>query len=273
VREHVVSISYEKDGKPQRRFFAVPAGESDPEFLTWLKVLSIPTGSAGGQLATGASRDASQGAGRFAQEREKAYPAFFGKKWSVRRDAPRAAPPIDVYVFEPGEDDFGNKRDFYTLATSGMSDAAMPVPDGLPRRAELLLYVQKPADEHVEVLQWLARLPHAQQGTWFGGGTTMTNGQPPQPIFEGGEANCYLFLFPVVGKDSELHSRLVLDGDPTVALWVVPITHPECQFILDNSLKDFLNVLDKKKHPFLLNEKRRSYVGEKGKGLFGLLRK
>jgi hypothetical protein len=265
INDHVVSIVYEKEGQQQRRYFAVPAGENDPEFLTWLKTLKIPTGSLEPQRPSGASKGA-DGASRFAAAREKAYPAFFGKKWMVRRESPPQHPPIDVYVFEPGEDDFGNNRDFYTLVTSGMSNAAMSAPDGVARRAELLLYVDKPADEHIEVLQWLARLPLTQQGTWYGGGTTMTNGQPPQPIFEGSELNCYLFLFPIVGKDDQLEKQLILDGDPTVVLWVVPITNEECQFILDNSLKDFLDVLDKKKHPFLLNEKRRGYIGGKGKG-------
>lgn len=266
--DHVVSIVYEKDGQQQRRFFAIPAEESDPEFLGWLKALKIPQGSLGPAGAVEGHLPEKPG---FSAEREKVFPRFFGAKWTVRRDSPPPYPAIDVMVFEPGKDGHGNERNFYTLVTSGMSDAPMSVPEQLPRRAELLLYVSDPKDEHIEVLQWLARLPHMQQGTWYGGGTTMTNGNPPQPIFEGSELNNYLFLFPVVGKDDEVPKQLVVGGDATTVLWVVPITHAECQLILEKSLKAFLDVLDKKRHPFILNEKRGCYV--RSKGLFGFLRK
>jgi hypothetical protein len=152
-------------------------------------------------------------------------------------------------------------RDFYTLVTGGMSDAPMRVPKGTPfRRGELLLYVAEPTEQHVNLLRWLAGLPHIQKTTWYGFGTTMTNGRPPRPIFDDSVLDCFLFLEPVVGRDNTLHEKLEVDDDPVALLWVVPITNAECQYILDRDLSDFLNLLDKKEHPFVLDEGRRSYV-------------
>ena len=44
---HVISIIFGDKENPQRVYFAVPADESDPQFLSWIKSLNIPTGSAG----------------------------------------------------------------------------------------------------------------------------------------------------------------------------------------------------------------------------------
>ena len=43
--DHVVSIIFGDKEKPQRAYFAIPAGENDPQFLTWLKSLNIPKGT------------------------------------------------------------------------------------------------------------------------------------------------------------------------------------------------------------------------------------
>ena len=123
--------------------------------------------------------------------------------------------------------------------------------------------MNEPTEQHILVLRWLAGLPHIQERTWYGGGTTMTNGRPPQPIFDDSVLDCFLFLNPPVGRDHAVHEKLVIDNDPTTMLWVVPITEVECQFILDQSLQEFLNLLDRKEHPFILDEGRRSYVKAK----------
>jgi hypothetical protein len=245
VSYHVISIALQKATKLTRACFLVPAKESDPNFLAWLQALSVP---------------ASTRTDRLRAAREKVYQERFGNKWRLHRERPSEGPAIDVYVFEPGAQK-GEPREFYTLVTGGMSNSPMAVPDGASfRRAELILYVDEPADKHVNLLRWLARLPHIQQGTWYAPGSTMTNGQPPQPIFEGSELSCFLFSQSIVVPDAAIQQKLVLEGDPTVMLWVVPITNLECQFILKRNLDEFYRVLDKKAHPLVLDEKRHSYI-------------
>src|SRR5262245_53972354 len=259
---HVIGIAFGTTEDPKWAYFAVPANESDPQFLNWLKSLNIPTGSAGPPPVP--ARAPANGPGRLAKARENVYPKFFGSNWTVDREEDPDGPAIDVYVFEPGEDGRGKERDFYTLVTGGMSDKRMRVPKEVEfRRAELVLYVEKPTDEQIGLLRWLARLPLVQEGTWYSPGTTMTNGNPPRPIFDDSDLCCYLFLEPVVGRDNKLHEKLDVDGDPVALLWVVPITEAECQYILDRSPDDFLDLLDRKKHPFVLDEGRRSYVRAK----------
>jgi hypothetical protein len=261
LSEHVIGIAFTKGAQVQRAYFAVPANESDPEFLRWLEALNVPTRSAAQPRQPNVRAAGDKKLSRLAAAREKVYPAFFGKKWSIRRESPPQEPPIDIYVFDPGKDAGGDERDFYTLVTSGMSDSPMNVPDDAPfRRAELLLYVDDPADERLRVLQWLARLPLTQQRTWYGPGTTMTNGQPPEPIFDNSELDCFFFMRPIFGQDDAVHEKLVLDGDPTTMLWVVPITHAECKFIQKNSPSRFVDLLIEKTHPLILDETRRSYI-------------
>ena len=120
----------------------------------------------------------------------------------------------------------------------------MRVPDERPIPSGRInpLRRTKPTKQHIGLLRWLAGLPHIQERTWYGFGTTMTNGRPPQPIFDDSELDCFLFLESVVGRDNTVHEKLVLDGDPTAVLWVVPITEAECQFIIEESIQEFLDI-------------------------------
>jgi hypothetical protein len=159
-------------------------------------------------------------------------------------------------MFVPSEE-----RPFFTLVTGGLSDARMNMPSGAPfRRAELVLYVDDPTDESILLLQFLAQLPLVQETTWYGPGTTMTNGNPPQPIFPGSPLDCYLFLYPIVEGDNTLHERLQIQGDATALLWVIPITHSERRFMMDRDLNAFLDVLEKHQHPFVLDPQRKGYM-------------
>ena len=260
---HVIGIVYQRGLKPTHRCFLVPAEESDPEFLGWLEALRVPAGAGMNTELPVPAGSGEPGTRRLDAAREEVYEECFGNKWTVNRDSPLQGPAIDVYVFEPGTQE--NGRDFYTLVTGGMSDYPMRVPDGASfRRAELILYVDQPTEQHVKLLRWLGQLPHVQEDTWYMPGTTMTNGQPPQPIFDGSELDCFLFSMSVVSPDAAIQENLVLEGDPTITLWVVPITHLECRFILKRTLDEFFQVLDKKAHPFVLDERRCSYIRPKG---------
>lgn len=276
VGHHVIGIIFGDGDEIRQQVSMVPADERDAEFKRWLKALNIPAGSnspgprpsfrasVGDYVRQMRSSVMPHKLGGMSAVRQKIYPSYFGPKFKVVRDASGEKPAIDVVIFEPGTSKRGTERDYYCLVTSGMSDKPMRIPDGATfARAELLLYVEKPTDIHINVLQWLARLPHQQKTTWYGPGTTMTNGNPPQPIFDDSELDCYLFLSSIVGEDDVVHRELILDGDPTTLLWVVPIANRECQYIIKSGLDDFLEILDKANFSFVLNEKRRSCI--KGK--------
>lgn len=191
--------------------------------------------------------------------REAAYVRQFGPFEGVCHQLLPVVPHIDVYVHPP----HGNRR-FATLVTGGMSDRRMQMPPGpASPRAELLLYVDQPTDEHVNLLRFLAQIP-MRQNTWYSISSTMTNGNPPRPIFEGSALDCYLFMPPIVGTDGELRDSLRIEGDPVEMLWAMPITSAERQFNIDKGFGPFLDLLDKKSHPPVLDPKRKCYVTKRG---------
>lgn len=262
---HLVSIIFGDKDNPTTVYFAVPTSETDPQLQSWLKSLNVPKGSMTPEPPALPVRGrAKESLSNFSATREKVYKKFFGDRFRVDEGGADDGPAIDVYIFKPGEDSRGDERDFYTLVTSGMSDRPMRVPDSVDHcRAELVLYVKKPTDEQIGMLRWLATLPHTQRTTWYSYGTTMTNGQPPRPMFEDSDLDCFFFTHPIIERDDTMSEKLVLDGDPTDLLWVMPITEAECQFILDNEFKDFFELLERKQHPFILDEGRRSYVKDR----------
>lgn len=188
--------------------------------------------------------------------REPVYRELFGDCFTVNHELQPLVPHVDVYHFEPGYDE----RSFHTLITGGMSDLPMYwTPEGVARRVELVIYTDRFEPHVVELLRWLAHLVH-DQATWLSPGSTMTNGHPPQPIFDGSVLDCFAFLDSVVQPDAFLRDKLVLGGDPVDLLWVMPITAKEMGVIRERSLDAFLDLLDANHHPHVLNVRRRSYV-------------
>jgi hypothetical protein len=269
VGTYVVSIGFGEPDRPQLVTFAVPADEPDPQFRSWLKSLNVPTGAAAPPPLPPARKpvkpaeeaEPAEEVDELIAAREEMYASLFGPVWTVDRGEDGDGPAIDVYTFEPED---SHKRDFFTLITGGMADERMRVPKGAEyRRAELVLYVAEPTELHVNLLRWLATLPHVQETTWYGPGTTMNNGNPPQPIFDDSVLDNFLFLESIVSPDNTLSEQWTLDDDPVGLLWVVPITDAERHFIMDRELSDFLDLLDRKGHPHVLDEGRRSYVRAK----------
>jgi hypothetical protein len=259
---HVVTIAFGEPDRPQLVQFAVPADEADPPFRSLLKSLNIPAATPtppplpARKPAEPAEED--EEVDELIAAREEMYASLFGPVWTVDRGEEEDGPAIDVYTFEPED---VKRRDFYTLITGGMADERMRVPRGAEyKRAELVMYVAEPTETHVNLLRWLATLPHVQETTWYGPGTTMTNGSPPCPIFDDSVLDNFLFLESIVSPDDTLAERWILDDDPVGLLWVVPITDAERRFIQDRELSDFLELLDRKGHKHVLDEGRRSYV-------------
>jgi hypothetical protein len=190
----------------------------------------------------------------FVKVREETYGRYFGDEFTVSHELLPLVPHIDVYTFEPTDE-----RPFYTLITGGMSDQPQHAPEGLPvRRVELVLYVEEPKQQYIDVLRWLAHLVHDQQ-TWFSPGSTMTNGNPPRPIFEGSELTCYFFSMSPFEPDMNFADELQIDGEPLFVLWVVPLSTAECEYLRENE-DEFYALLDQNEHSVLLDDSRQSYV-------------
>ncbi len=97
---------------------------------------------------------------------------------------------LDVLYIPPTPE-----RPYTVLATSGVSDLPMSVPEGLEDRARAELLIVLPEswplseeafedDANYWPVRWLksiGRLPH-EYDTWLGWGHTIPNGHPPEPI-------------------------------------------------------------------------------------------
>lgn len=199
----------------------------------------------------------------FVEQREAEYVNRFGPYSQVFHELQPIIPHIDVYVHPPHDD-----RDFTTLVTGGMSDNPMPVPPGpCSPRAELLLYVIETTEVYVNLLRFLAQLPY-KQNIWYSYGSTMTNGQPPRPIFDGSVLDCYVFMPSIIDTDCDIGKSVVIEGAPLQLLWVVPITSAERQLIMDQGMDAFYGLLNKHNHPLVVDQARKCYV--KRKRWFGL---
>jgi hypothetical protein len=113
--------------------------------------------------------------------------------------------------------------------------------------------------DYIRLLRALARLPHDQKAR-LSYGTLMGNGNPAQPIFKGSVLDSYVFMIPNVESDFRIQDTLRIDDDPLQLLWVVPITEAERQFIAQQGMQPFCNLLDRNNHSLALNPMRQSYV-------------
>lgn len=194
----------------------------------------------------------------FAEKREAAYDNLFGKSAHVWHELLPLVPHIDVYRFPPGF----KGRDYYTLATSGMSNFRMKLPPGIDikyARAELIFYCTEPKDDYAELLRRIAHFPH-DNNTWLGPGHTMPNGTPPAPVFGSAALDSFMFIPTIVSPDKDLPNKIKLDADPVSFLWVVPITTAECELKLRKGTSAILDLFNRFEHPFVFSGDRRSYV-------------
>jgi len=195
----------------------------------------------------------------YAEQREQAYASLFGESGTVLHEVLPLVPHIDVYSYKPGH----ANRDFWTLATSGMSDLAMTLPEDVGRdyaRVELVFYCDEPKDCYTGLLRTMAHFPHDHE-TWLGPGHTMANGNPPSPIFQDTPGlDCFLFMPAILSPDDALANLVTLDGDPLNFLWLVPITSAECDLRLQRGMDALYDLFDQVRHPHVFTGNRRSYV-------------
>jgi hypothetical protein len=200
-----------------------------------------------------------EGASEFAHAREAAYERLFGKPLSVSHELLPLVPHIDVYTFKRSQGD----REIYSLVTGGMSDLDMTVPSGAgedsPTRVELIFYCNKPREEYISTLRWVAHFPHDSR-SWLGHGHTMPNGNPPVPFWGSTDLDTLFFMPPIVRKDQTLSSELNLGGEPVHFLWVVPLTTAECNFKLTHGFDAMLDLFQQNRHPHVFDPRRKSYV-------------
>ena len=111
---------------------------------------------------------------------------------------------VDVYVVGPSHD-----RPYHCLVTSGMSEKAMPVPEGAldGRFAELMICL--PSDWPLTLKAWrdetnywpirllkqLARYPHENE-TWLYNGHSVDRSDPPEPFAENTRMTSVVLLRP-----------------------------------------------------------------------------
>ena len=179
---------------------------------------------------------------------------FIGEPAHVFHEVVSDLVHIDVHIVAPSAD-----RPCYTLVTTGMSDAAMTVPEGAEafRHAELLLSLPETwtpgplweANLHDETVYWpikllksLARFPHTY-GTWLGPGHTVPNGDPPAP-FASNTQLCCAMVMPTMTLPVEF-SELAVRPEKTINFYaVVPLHLSEMHFKLQKGSEALMAALE-----------------------------
>ncbi|HEY2014678.1 MAG TPA: suppressor of fused domain protein [Bryobacteraceae bacterium] len=197
----------------------------------------------------------------FRQTRDEAYQRLYGEAASVSHEIVPLVPHIDVITYHRIYRNGEQRRQACTLVTSGMSDLAMTLPNGIDaiRRAELIFYCDEPKQDYIDTIRWLAHFPH-NQNTCVGYYSTIPNGNPPEPFWGSPILDTILLLPPIVTKDQKLPEELVLGGDPVHFLWIVPVTTPECNLKLAKGGAALLDLFQAHHHPHIFDPGRKSYV-------------
>ena len=173
------------------------------------------------------------------EARDQLYERYFGSAADVAHGVISIAPHIDVYIYDPRLPE----RDFYTLVTSGLSEFQAP---GAFGRTELIFYAKECTDEYISLLHNLAHaiIEHAID---LGHGHTITNGDPPTPLFERSELSCVLLHETGVEPECDINDDWSIDDEPVFLLNVMPITEAECDFIREHDVVEFSDILEN--HP------------------------
>ncbi|RVD23467.1 suppressor of fused domain protein [Mesorhizobium sp. M4B.F.Ca.ET.017.02.2.1] len=161
--------------------------------------------------------------------------------------------PRDFSLIDPAGNGF-------VLLTNGMSDRRMATPstagENIERRAELMWYVREPDSNIISNLKWLAEYPFIDN-TWLGFGHRIE--MPWSPV-SGTDFRIFMFLTPIIAPDKRIAEALTIDDDDVTILCVHLISAAEYEFIKTVGLDPFLDMLDKRHYPTVLDPKRTSYV-------------
>jgi len=172
---------------------------------------------------------------------------------------------LDVHWVKPTP-----ARPYHFLATSGMSDREMNVPERVdaPRHIELVVtlperwWIGEAAFESdnwywpVRQLKTLARFPH-KYDTWLAEGHTVTNDDPPQPLAPGTRL-CGALLLPPQHVPQAFR-ELRIDGKKTIRfLAVVPLYEEEMALKMRDGTAALLKLLGKHRVTDVIEPARKS---------------
>lgn len=145
---------------------------------------------------------------------------------------------IDLHIVRPTD-----KRPFYTVVTSGMSELAMTIPGELEEHVtpyiELLLCL--PPDWKINEmtsprwnwplkwLQFLAKYPHDYE-TWLYVGHTIPNGDPPKPFGPNTKQCCWFMRLP--SSVPEIFLELEYEDRTILFIGMTAIYQSEMKFAL-----------------------------------------
>jgi hypothetical protein len=201
-----------------------------------------------------------------ADARAHHYERWFGKPRMFWQENEVESPPVHIVAYPPTPE---RDRDFFTLVTTGMSDARMPLPpdaDSALARAELLLYVLPPDMEFnparppwfVSVLHSLAHMPW-RRDVWLGEAHTIPNGDPSQPFVPRSPLTTALLLPPIF-EPPEFADSLLLNGERVNFYWVTFLTDSECQYKLEHGYEALMQKFEDVNFPHVLDAFRPSTV-------------
>jgi len=181
---------------------------------------------------------------------------------------------IDIHRVDPSE-----KRNFYTLITSGMSDQPMPAPSGRENYRYTELTLSLPAawpmspdelqdDANYWPVRWLktiARLPTGQNA-WVSLGHTVPNGNPPVPFSSATELCCWVVSVPLLfGRQ---FGQLKVDEEKTIHFFsLVAIYQEEMEFKLRKGAQPLIELLLRNRINEIANLNRKN-VCKKRFGIF-----
>ena len=158
-------------------------------------------------------------------------------------------------------------RPYAVLATSGVSDLPMSVPEGMEEHARVELLMAIPGswplspeafkDESnywpIRWLKYVGRLPH-KYDTWIGWGHTIPNNDPPAPIsntqFVG------VMLSPPYWLSPEFHRKTATNGDSISFFELLPLYAEEMELKLNQGAEELENRLEKRNIGHVLDVKR-----------------
>ncbi len=187
-------------------------------------------------------------------QREAHYEKFIGPiAGQVMHSTDIKPVHVDIYTFPPTA-----RRPYYTLITGGMSDLRQNIPgdrSSLGQRAEIMTYAHEPQGWMYNVLKGLAEMPSTDD-TFLHWYHTVPNGK----AMSANPSDLSAFLFVPPYHEDENFSPMIVDGDETDFLVMVPITERELIYTREHRVKAMLEVFDQHDFDYVIDEKRRSFV-------------
>ena len=193
--------------------------------------------------------------------------SHFGEIAGVMHEKESPGIHVDVYVVEATRE-----RNYKRLITSGMSEKAMPVPEGAldGRYAELTLCLPPEwplspeafKDEanywRVRLLKGVARFPHKNR-TWLYAGHSMNWSEPPQAFAANTAMTSVALLWSKLSPPEA--QTIYLGRKKSARLWAVyPLHEAEANFKISNGSDALEKLLDAEGVTELLDPGRPSVV-------------